>query len=215
MRSKTFSFVAAGLIAAGTAALAAQQTGQQAGAPGAPAAQAGAPARTATGNGIRPDDDIKKMVARLELDKFKATLKDLTQFGDRREGSQRNRNAVDWIEAKLKSYGCADVTRITYEIAARGAGGGNRGAAATGARCGAAGAGATGATGAGAAGAVRARRGRPAHSGVVGLRFQKASRGQNRVAASALGSMQPTGVNVDPMLQPDEKIRALYSIWSR
>ncbi len=46
------------------------------------------------------------MVARLELEKFKATLKGLTQFGDRREGTQRNRDAVDWIEAQLKSYGC-------------------------------------------------------------------------------------------------------------
>ena len=60
------------------------------------------------------------------LDRYKATIKGLTQFGDRREGTQRNRDAVAWIEAQLKSYGCP-TERMTYEVAARGggAGGGN------------------------------------------------------------------------------------------
>ena len=52
-------------------------------------------------------DPIRDMVGRLELEKYKATIKGLTQFGDRRQGTQRNRDAVDWIEAQLKSYGCA------------------------------------------------------------------------------------------------------------
>ena len=58
--------------------------------------------------------DIQAMVARLELDKYKATIKGLTQFGDRRQGTSRNRKAVDWIEAQLKSYGCTNTERIIY-----------------------------------------------------------------------------------------------------
>ena len=60
-------------------------------------------------------DDVKTMVARLELERYKATIKGLTQFGDRRQGTDRNRAAVDWIEAQLKSYGCTNTERITYE----------------------------------------------------------------------------------------------------
>ena len=62
-----------------------------------------------------PDDPIKIMVDRLELEKYKATIKGLTQFGDRRQGTERNRKAVDWIEAQLKSYGCTNTERIVYE----------------------------------------------------------------------------------------------------
>src|SRR6476661_4604233 len=59
-------------------------------------------------------DHVKDLVGRLELERYKATIKGLTQFGDRRQGTARNRAAVDWIEAQLKSYGCADVARIVY-----------------------------------------------------------------------------------------------------
>jgi Peptidase family M28 len=52
-----------------------------------------------------PDPVIKSLVARLDVEKYKATIKGLTQFGDRRQGTQRNRDAVDWIESQLKSYG--------------------------------------------------------------------------------------------------------------
>jgi peptidase M28-like protein len=58
--------------------------------------------------------DIQGMVARLELEKYKATVKGLTQFGDRRQGTARNRAAVDWIESQLKSYGCTNTERVTY-----------------------------------------------------------------------------------------------------
>jgi hypothetical protein len=58
---------------------------------------------------------IRMMVERLDLEKYKATIKGLTQFGDRRQGTDRNRNAVDWIEAQLKSYGCTNTERITYD----------------------------------------------------------------------------------------------------
>jgi hypothetical protein len=60
------------------------------------------------------DEGIKTLVGRLELEKYKATVKGLTQFGDRRQGTDRNRAAVDWIEAQLKSYGCP-TERIKYE----------------------------------------------------------------------------------------------------
>jgi hypothetical protein len=60
-------------------------------------------------------DPIATMVGRLNLDAYKTTIKNLTQFGDRRQGTDRNRAAVDWIEARLKSYGCSDTERILYE----------------------------------------------------------------------------------------------------
>src|SRR3954451_19690898 len=112
----------------------------------------------------REDDPIAAIVARLDLEKYKATIKGLTQFGDRRQGTDRNRAAVDWIEAQLKSYGCP-TERIKYvydppppnQNAGRGRG--NTGLAVGG--------------------------GRPR------------------------GVRTPTGVNTDPMKQPDEKVRAL------
>jgi hypothetical protein len=58
--------------------------------------------------------EIQAMVARLDLEKYKATIKSLTQFGDRRQGTARNRAAVDWIEAQLKSYGCTNTERVIY-----------------------------------------------------------------------------------------------------
>ena len=63
---------------------------------------------------IDTTDPVAMMVARLDLEKYKTTLKGLTQFGDRKQGTKRNRDAVDWIEAQLKSYGCSNTERITY-----------------------------------------------------------------------------------------------------
>ena len=116
------------------------------------------------------DDPVRDLVARLDLEKYKATIKGLTQFGDRRQGTDRNRAAIDWIEAQLKSYGCTNTERLKYEYqpppprtdAQRGRGqGGQRGQA-----------------------------------GGRGRGPQKGFRGR-------------TGVNNDPMRQPDEKLRAL------
>src|SRR6202166_5380419 len=59
-------------------------------------------------------DPIRALVERLDLQRYKATIKGLTQFGDRRQGTDRNRAAVDWIEARLKSYGCSNISRIKY-----------------------------------------------------------------------------------------------------
>src|SRR5687768_12698783 len=63
-----------------------------------------------------PEDHVRTLVARLDLERYKATIKGLTAFGDRREGTERNRKAVDWIETQLKSYGC-ETGRITYDPA--------------------------------------------------------------------------------------------------
>ncbi len=61
------------------------------------------------------NDPVGAMVGRLDLESYKATLKALTRFGDRQEGTDRNRAAVDWIEAQLKSYGCSNIERIRYD----------------------------------------------------------------------------------------------------
>ncbi len=75
-------------------------------------------AQTAADTAVRVDTlrnpEITSMVARLDLEAYKATIKGLTQFGDRRQGTARNRAAVDWIEAQLKSYGCTNTERIIY-----------------------------------------------------------------------------------------------------
>jgi len=60
------------------------------------------------------DDPTSQLVARLDLERYKATIKGLTRFGDRRQGTDRNRDAIEWIEAQLRAYGCADVTRLHY-----------------------------------------------------------------------------------------------------
>ena len=122
-----------------------------------------------------PDDPIQALVGRLDLERYKATIKGLTQFGDRRQGTDRNRAAVDWIEAQLKGYGCP-TERIKYEYAAPQRGGGQRGRGAGGGR-----------------GANQGNK-RPGQGG-----------------STIFGRTGRTGVNNDPDLQPDEKLRALNS----
>ena len=61
------------------------------------------------------DDPVRALVGRLDLEQYKATTKGLTRFGDRRQGTDRNRAATDWIEAQLKSCGCTPTERITYD----------------------------------------------------------------------------------------------------
>src|SRR5712671_7906422 len=70
------------------------------------------------GQSTPSDDPIQLLVGRLELGGYKATIKGLTQFGDRQQGTDRNRAAVDWIEAQLRSYGCTNTQRIRYVYAA-------------------------------------------------------------------------------------------------
>ncbi len=113
-------------------------------------------------------DPIKTLVSRLDLAKYKATIRGLTKFGDRRQGTDRNRAAIDWIEAQLKSYGCTNTERIHYDYQPpppRGRGGDGRGGQGRG-------------------------RGNPS-GGVI--------RGEHTVV----------GVNNDPDLQPDGRLREL------
>ena len=59
-------------------------------------------------------DPVAELVGRLNLESYKDTLRGLAQFGDRRQGTDRNRAAIDWIEEQLQSYGC-ETERIQYE----------------------------------------------------------------------------------------------------
>src|SRR5437773_8964469 len=77
------------------------------------------PAALSAQDSIPAPDAIAQLVARLDLERYKASIKGLTRFGDRRQGTDRNRAAVDWIEAQLKSYGCSDVSRLKYEYQPR------------------------------------------------------------------------------------------------
>jgi Peptidase family M28 len=61
------------------------------------------------------DANVQTLVSRLELGRYKSTIEALSRFGDRRQGTRRNRDAVDWIETQLKSYGCTGVERLTYQ----------------------------------------------------------------------------------------------------
>jgi hypothetical protein len=156
--------IATGVAASAVVVIAAQQQQQQ------PQGQAAAPAQPAA----PADDPVRNLVGRLELEKYKATIKGLTQFGDRRQGTKRNRDAIDWIEAQLKSFGCTNTERITYmhpsaeardpNAPARGGGGGRGAAAGQAGQAGRAGvggaqAGAAGQAGAGQAGAAGQGRG--------------------------------------------------------
>jgi hypothetical protein len=67
------------------------------------------------------DKSVGKLLGRLDLERYKATIKGLAQFGDRRQGTARNRRALDWIEAQLRSYGCpTERVRYVYDPAPRG-----------------------------------------------------------------------------------------------
>src|SRR5687767_2433472 len=139
-------------------------------------------------------DDVRTLVGRLDLEKYKATIKGLTAFGDRREGTERNRKAVDWIEAQLKSYGC-ETGRVTYDpaapvptaSAAQGRGGQGRG----------------GGQGQGRGAGRAATPPRPTPAGTPEDPVRRGAGGK--------GYGGPTGVNNDPTRQPDEALRALNS----
>jgi hypothetical protein len=119
-----------------------------------------------------PPDPVSVLVKQLELDKYKATIKSLTTFGDRRQGTQRNRDALDWIEAQLKSYGCTNTERLQYQFTQP------------------------------APGAPSARRAAGIPSGGAG-----GPAGQG--GSTLFGNRIPTGVNADPLRQPNERLRAL------
>ena len=160
MRIRTLALTLAVLLAAGSSAISAPQQQDD-------------------------DDPIRQLVSELTLEQYKDTLKGLTQFGDRRQGTQRNRDAVDWIEMKLQEFGCTNTERIhyVYESPPRFDG-------------------------------VRRRRGGGQGSttppdlttptgGDVGRN------GSGPGGSSIFGYRARTGVNRDLMAQPDERIREL------
>jgi len=166
-------------------------------------AQGGGQGQGRGGQAAAAPDPVQILVDRLDLEKYKATIKGLTQFGDRREGTQRNRDAVAWIEAQLKSYGCP-TERMTYEPPAPrgGGGGGNAGAG------NAAGGNANRAGGAGAAtGAAPATTGGQGQRPPATVLTEPNRRGTG--GSTYYGITRPTGVNNNPENQPDEKLRAL------
>jgi hypothetical protein len=117
-------------------------------------------------------DPISKLVGQLELGKYKATIKSLTRFGDRRQGTERNRQALDWIEAQLKSYGCTNTERLQYQF-------------------------------------TQLAPGEPAPKRAPGIPSGGAGGPPGQGGSTLFGNRIPTGVNTDPMRQPDEKLRAL------
>ena len=144
------------------------------------------PGATAFGRQPTPrdgaDDPIAVLVGRLDLERYKAVIKGLAQFGDRRQGTQRNRDAVDWIEAWLEAAGCP-TERLHYTYHApppRPAGA-----------------------------ARRAARGplNPAGPTPTGGRIGRNGSGPG--GSSIFGYRARTGVARDPALQPDEALRAL------
>jgi hypothetical protein len=138
---------------------------------------------------VAPDDPIKTLVGRLDLEKYKTTIKGLTQFGDRRQGTERNRDAVNWIQKQLESYGYTNAERIKYDppVPTR--------------ECGPS----------VPVSVVQAREGGPGRAGAGrgGGRGTNPDSGQG--GARIVGNRARTGVNCDPMAQPDERIRALDS----
>src|SRR3989475_3509075 len=61
-----------------------------------------------------PSAPVRTVVARLELERYKAHIKGLSQFGDRMQGTQSNRDAIDWLEKQLRSFGYSSVERHRF-----------------------------------------------------------------------------------------------------
>jgi hypothetical protein len=143
-------------------------------------------------------ETTRALIERLDLERYKATIKGLTAFGDRREGTDRNRDAIDWIQAQLESYGCP-TERLHYNYQPRPRTQGGRGAGAA--------AGATTSAAAGPGG----RTGQPADSARGGAATAgAAARGQTATGGGRnRGVRAPTGVNTDPGKQLDPVLRAL------
>jgi hypothetical protein len=51
------------------------------------------------------DSIVKSVVDRLDFDSYKELVRGLTEFGDREQGTERNAQAVDWIEQQLRGWG--------------------------------------------------------------------------------------------------------------
>ena len=125
-------------------------------------------------------DVVETLVSRLDLEQYKATLEALTQFGDRRQGTKRNRDALDWIEAQLRAVGCTTTERLDYLFDPAPRRGGRRG---------------------------RPGDLNPGESTPTGGRIGRNGSGPG--GSSIFGYRRRTGVNSDPMAQPDGRLREL------
>ncbi len=112
-------------------------------------------------------DPIAFLVSQLDLAQYKATVKGLTQFGDRRQGTERNRKALDWIEAQLKASGCTKTERLQYSYT------------------------------------------EPARRTPGVPQPPRAGGPAGQGGSTLFGQRGATGVNTDPMAQPDERLRTL------
>jgi len=61
-----------------------------------------------------PADPMRTVVGRLELERYKSHIRGLAQFGDRMRGTQSNRDAIDWLEKQLQSFGYTNVSRQQF-----------------------------------------------------------------------------------------------------
>ena len=59
------------------------------------------------------DSAVQALVDRLDFDSYKELIRGLAEFGDRREGTERNVRANEWIEAQLRSWGY-ETERMDY-----------------------------------------------------------------------------------------------------
>ena len=126
------------------------------------------------------DDPIAMLVDRLDLARYKAVIEGLTQFGDRRQGTERNRDAVDWIEAQLEAAGCpTERLYYTYDPPPRTGGARPRSATPL----------------------------NPTEPTPTGGRVGRNGSGPG--GSSIFGYRRRTGVVRDPLMQPDEALRAL------
>lgn len=64
-----------------------------------------------------PSAATRAVSARLDVERFKGHIKGLAQFGDRLQGTQRNRDAIAWLEQQLKSFGYTNVVRQRFQSA--------------------------------------------------------------------------------------------------
>src|SRR4051812_44273440 len=71
-------------------------------------------AKLSSQTGNTPPDPVRSAVARLDFDRFKSHISGMAQFGDRIQGSERNRNAIDWLEKQLRSFGYSNVVRQRF-----------------------------------------------------------------------------------------------------
>jgi hypothetical protein len=132
------------------------------------------------------EDPIAALVGRLDLEGYKETVRGLTQFGDRRQGTGRNRRAVDWIEQQLQSYGCpTERLHYVYDPAPPPP--------------------MSAADSAALQRAITAQSARPTPDPVIASGEVRLGPGGSRYR----GVTRRTGVNNDPMLQPDERLREL------